>query len=68
MFRFFLGVIAGFSAKKYYDENKDQVDGKLKNIVEMVNTCFDKNCDNKCCKNSDNKEIQAVEYSTNYGL
>ena len=68
MFRFFLGVIAGFDAKKYYDENKEHVDVKLKNIVEMVNTSSDKNCDNKCCKSSDNNEIQAVEYYTNKGL
>ncbi len=68
MFRFFLGVIAGFAAKKYYDENKEHVDVKLKNIVERVNTSSDKNCDNKCCKSSDNNEIQAVEYYTNKGL
>lgn len=34
MLRFLLGVVAGFAAKKYYDENKEQVDKKFKKIVE----------------------------------
>ena len=36
MLRFLLGVVAGFAAKKYYDENKEQVDKKFKKIVEIV--------------------------------
>lgn len=53
MLRFFLGVIAGFAAKKYYDENKEQVDEKLKKIVEIV----EPNSDNK----KDNNTTQPVE-------
>ncbi|HRN00644.1 MAG TPA: hypothetical protein PKY07_07390, partial [Aliarcobacter cryaerophilus] len=61
MLRFLLGVVAGFAAKKYYDENKEQVDKKFKKIVEIVDNDSVKNSDKKCCENSDNNTIQAVE-------
>ena len=60
MLRFSLGVVAGFAAKKYYDENKEQVDKKFKKIVEIVDNDSVKNSDKKCCTNSDNNTRQKV--------
>lgn len=36
MVRFMFGVITGFVAKKYYDENKEQVDKNLKRIIKWI--------------------------------
>ena len=65
MLRFFLGVIAGFAAKKYYDENKMQVDEKLKKLIEPINInsnaeSFNNN-DKADSKNTDNT-TQPVEF------
>ncbi|MCT7649153.1 hypothetical protein [Aliarcobacter butzleri] len=38
MFRFLLGVVTGFVAKKYYDENKEEVNQKIKKVINIIDT------------------------------
>ena len=35
MFRF---VVTGFVAKKYYDENKEEVNQKIKKVINIIDT------------------------------